>query len=136
MGGSIIEGRPAHLREEDEAAVIEFTGTAVASFSASHMVEGHLRCGRLHGHRWRIEVSIKAGQDPATGELVGLPELATAVEQLCAEVDREDINAMFPGGPATPAGVALAVRERLSLRWRTIEVVRVWMDDVAVAVYV
>lgn len=115
--------------------MLEFTGTAAATFSASHRVVGHLRCGRLHGHRWRVAVTIKAGQDPATGELVGLPELATAVEQFCAEVDREDVNAMFPASPATPAGVGLAVKERLSLQFPNIAKVQIWMDDVSVTIH-
>lgn len=115
---------------------MEFTGTAAASWSAAHHVEGHPRCGRNHGHRWRCAVTIKAGQDPKTGELVGLPELANAVEQFAAELDREDIGDMLPASPATPVGVALALRERLSLRFATIESVQIWMDDVSVTLRV
>lgn len=114
---------------------MEFSGTAAASFSASHVVPGHPRCGRLHGHRWRVAVEIAAGQDPTTGELVGLPELATAVERFAAEIDREHINDMLPGTSATPAGVALALRERLALRVPGIAAVTVWADDVAVTVH-
>jgi 6-pyruvoyltetrahydropterin/6-carboxytetrahydropterin synthase len=109
----------------------EFTGTVAASFSASHVVKGHPNCGRVHGHLWRCEVTIKAGQDPATGDLVGLPELAQAVQRFCSELDLEDVNAMFPASQPTAAGVALALRERLSLQFRTIEVVQVWMGDVS-----
>lgn len=114
--------------------MIEFTGIATGEFSASHTVPGHLRCGRLHGHRWRVEVAIRAGQEPSSGEIHGLPELAAALEGLCAEVHREDVNAMFPGSPATAAGVALAFRERLTMMWRTIVSVTVWMDDTAVII--
>lgn len=109
----------------------EITGTAAAGFSASHVIAGHPRCGRIHGHRWRISVTIRAGQDPTNGEVVGLPELATAVEQFCAELDREDLGAMLPGAKQTPIGVAYAVRERLALSFRTITEVTVWMDDIA-----
>lgn len=112
----------------------EFVGTAWASFSASHIVKGDPRCGRLHGHRWRVGVSIQAGQDPATGELVGLAFLADAVEQLCVEVDREDVNAMFPASHPTPAGIGLAFKERLALSFPNIVAVSVEMDDVAVTI--
>lgn len=115
--------------------MIEITATATAEFSASHLVEFHPRCGRLHGHRWRLSVSFKGGQDPQSGEVVGLPELATALEQLCGELDREHINDMLPGAKPTPAGVALAARERLILHWPTITDVTVWMDDVAVTIH-
>ena len=56
------------------------------------------------------------------------------MEQLAREVDREHVNDMVAGTPSTPAGVGLAIRERLSLRWRTITEVRVEMDDVAVSI--
>ena len=107
---------------------MDFTGTASALFSASHIVKDHPRCGRLHGHRWRVSVTIKAGQDPATGELLGLPELAHAVETFAAELDREHINDMFPASHPTPAGVCLALRERLALRFPTIDKVSVDAD--------
>lgn len=111
---------------------MEFTGTAAASFSASHVVEKHPRCGRLHGHRWRVEVEITAGQDPKTGELVGLPELAAAVETFASEIDREHINDMLIGSTPTPAGVALVLKERLVLHFVGIRRVTVWADDVSV----
>lgn len=114
---------------------MEFTGTAAASFSASHIVKGHPRCGRLHGHRWRIAVEIAAGQDPKTGELLGLPHLATAVEDFASEVDREHVNDMFPGSPPTGAGVALALRERLAMVYPNIKSITVWVDDVATTLH-
>lgn len=112
--------------------MLEFTGTAAAEFSASHVVPGHTRCGRLHGHRWRIVVSMEAGQDPTTGELHRVPQLANAVEAICAEADREHVNDMFPASSPTPAGVALSVRERLILDFPKITKVQVWADDVSV----
>lgn len=110
---------------------MEFTGIAAASFSASHIVDGHPRCGRLHGHRWRVAIEIEGGQDPKTGELVGLPEMAEAVEQFCSELDREHVNDMLPGTHPTTLGVALAVRERLALNFRHILSVTVWADDLS-----
>ena len=114
---------------------MNLTGTAAASFSASHVVAGHPRCGRLHGHRWRVVVTISAGQDPTTGELIGLPELANAVETFCSELDREHLNDMLPGTSPTPAGVGLALRERLALRVLGIQSVSVWMDEVGVTIH-
>lgn len=108
---------------------MEFTGTVSASFSASHVVKDHPRCGRLHGHRWIVSVTIKAGQDPATGELLGMPELAQVVESIARENDREHINDMVPGTHPTPAGLCLAVRERLALNFPSIDSVSVWMDE-------
>ena len=108
---------------------MEFRGIVSDAFSASHVVKGHPTCGRLHGHRWRVSVEITTGQDPETGELVGLPELAAAVRQFCSELDREHVNDMLPASHATAAGINLALRERLSLDWRLTRI-EVWADEV------
>jgi 6-pyruvoyltetrahydropterin/6-carboxytetrahydropterin synthase len=113
---------------------MEFIGRAGTSFSASHHIDGHPRCGRNHGHRWRVEVEILAGQDPKTGDLVGLPELAEAIRQFGDEIDHEDVNDMLVGAPPTGAGVGLFLRERLSMQFTTIRSVTVWMDDVSVSI--
>ena len=113
----------------------EFTGSATASFSASHVIKDHLRCGRLHGHRWTVTVTIKAGQDPASGELLGLAELAEAVVTLARELDREHLNDMVPGAPPTPAGLALAWREQLVMHFRAITEIRVDMDEVSATLH-
>lgn len=114
---------------------MEFTGSAAASFSAHHLIEGHPRCGRDHGHRWRIEVEIRAGQDPATGELVGHPQLADAVERLAAEFHRESLNDMLPASPPTAAGLALFTRERLAMAFTNVVSVTVRMDEEAVTLH-
>ena len=113
---------------------MELTGTASAEFSASHVVKGHPSCGRLHGHRWRCEVTIAAGQDPETGDLVGLPELANAVEEFTRELHGEHINDMLPASPPTSLGVGYALRERLSLTYSNIVRIDVWMDEVMVTI--
>ena len=58
-----------------------------------------------------------------------MPDLAAAVAQLGTELAADDLNVMLPGARTTPAGVALAWRERLSLSFPTITAVTVWMDD-------
>jgi len=115
--------------------VAEFTGSASASFSAGHIIKDHPRCGRSHGHRWTVTVTIKAGQDPASGELLGLPELAEAVASLAAELDRESLNEMVPGAQPTPAGLALAWREQLAMHFRAIVEIRVDMDEVSATLH-
>jgi 6-pyruvoyl-tetrahydropterin synthase len=108
---------------------VQLRVTASAQFSASHQVPGHPTCGRKHGHRWTLEVTAIGGPDPTSGYVVGGPPLAAAVRDFCAEIDDEDLAAMFPGSPPTAEGVALAARERLILSHRGIEDVTVSMDD-------
>ena len=107
---------------------MELTVTAIGRFSSSHEVPGHARCGRLHGHRWPVSVTIRAGMDPAIGFAPGGDLLMDAVRDLCRELDYDDLATMLPGSPATPEGVAYAFRERLAMTFKIVQV-EVTMDD-------
>jgi len=107
---------------------MEMTVAAIGHFSSSHQVKGHARCGRLHGHRWTVEVTIRAGMDPTIGFAPGGDILMDAVRDLCQELDHDDLATMLPGSPATPEGVAYAFRERLAMTF-AIDQIQVTMDD-------
>ena len=107
---------------------MELMVTASGSFSSSHQVLGHRKCGQLHGHRWHVAVTIRNGMDPATGFAPNGADLMDAVQELCAELDREDLATMLPASPPTPEGLAYAFHERLALHFK-IEQIEVSMDD-------
>lgn len=111
---------------------MELTVTASGQFSSSHQVPGHAKCSHLHGHRWRIAVTITGGIDPESGYMLKGDQLMEDVEQLCKELDDEDLALMVPGSPPTPEGLAYAVHERLAMRHRIGEI-SVTMDDDLVA---
>lgn len=39
-----------------------YTIYKTASFESAHLLEGHPKCGKLHGHSYKLEVWIKAEQ--------------------------------------------------------------------------
>lgn len=40
------------------------------TFSAAHRIEGHPKCGRLHGHNYRVMVELITKNDPLPGGMV------------------------------------------------------------------
>lgn len=46
---------------------------ACTEFSAAHRIEGHPRCGRIHGHNYRVCVTV-AEQEPLEVDLDELEE--------------------------------------------------------------
>lgn len=105
------------------------TATATSRFSASHLIQDHSTCGRLHGHTWTISVTVEGPISPKTGAVVDAGELAFALTKLCAELDHRDLNVMLPAVTPNPEGVALWARERLLLSFPQIVSVTVSIED-------
>jgi len=70
------------------------------SFEAAHCLEGHEgNCGRLHGHTYRLEVTVK-GPVPANGMVIDFSALKSLVQEAVIErVDHEYLNDLFPFTP-------------------------------------
>jgi 6-pyruvoyl tetrahydropterin synthase/QueD family protein len=52
------------------------------SFSAAHRIEGHPKCGRLHGHNYRVTVEMSGADIPKDGMLLDFGELDKAVKPI------------------------------------------------------
>ena len=65
------------------------------SFEAAHRLphvpDGH-KCGRLHGHSYRIEVHVRGDVDPVTGMVVDFAEIKAAFRPLEDMLDHHYLN--------------------------------------------
>lgn len=55
-------------------------------FSACHMIPGHGKCGRMHGHTYAIHVRIK-GRPNDQHMIADFQELKEALKEVCQELD-------------------------------------------------
>lgn len=99
--------------------------TVSGRFSASHLVAGHTKCGRLHGHDWQVEASISGQVDPRTGMVVDFGEVEEALSAVLSEFDGRHINDMLPGASPTHEGLAAYIRERIALKFPLVSTVSV-----------
>ena len=64
-------------------------------FEAAHFLpgvpKGH-KCGRLHGHSFRVEVTVRGKVDPATGWLMDFGELKEKFRPLEEQLDHHFLN--------------------------------------------
>ncbi len=69
--------------------------TRAFEFSAAHFLpqagDEH-RCRRLHGHNFRIEVSVAGAPDPRTGWVIDFGEIKRVVEPLIHTLDHQPLN--------------------------------------------
>jgi len=98
-------------------------------FPASHVLQDHAFCGKLHGHSWRVRVIVRGDPDPETHNLVANDiDFFDRLNALTEEIANRHLNDMLPGIIPSAQGVAGWYWERLSLHYR-IDEVTVWQDD-------
>lgn len=56
-----------------------------------HVPEGH-RCGRMHGHSFRVEIAVRGDVDPHTGWLLDYAEIKKSVGPIIDEIDHRVLN--------------------------------------------
>jgi len=77
-------------------------------FSAAHRLEGHPKCGRMHGHNYDVIVEISSERIPPNGMLIDYGELDNHIKPLIAYLDHrflvseDNIEANCPYVAAAP----------------------------------
>src|SRR4026207_1624324 len=56
----------------------------------AHLLEGHAKCGRLHGHTYRIEMTVEG--EPGGGMLLAFAELKQQLREVLARYDHRHWN--------------------------------------------
>jgi len=85
-------------------------------FEAAHVlpnVEAGHKCGRLHGHSYRVRVYVAGPVDPASGMVVDFAEIAAACEPLRSQLDHYYLNEVDGLENPTSENLARWLRERL-----------------------
>jgi 6-pyruvoyltetrahydropterin/6-carboxytetrahydropterin synthase len=110
--------------------------SAETRFSAAHRLPGVDRCDRVHGHDWRIRLTVRvdaAALGPA-GMAVDLREVERAAQAAVEDFDHRDLNELpaFANLAPTAERVASLVFERAGIHLgriapgARIEEVEVW----------
>ena len=65
------------------------------TFEAAHMLphvpKGH-KCRRLHGHSFRIRVSVEGDPDPELGWVIDFADIKKAYEPILRQLDHYNLN--------------------------------------------
>ncbi|SMB91725.1 6-pyruvoyltetrahydropterin/6-carboxytetrahydropterin synthase [Thermanaeromonas toyohensis ToBE] len=74
--------------------------THIFTFEAAHRLEGYNGdCARLHGHTYRLEVTVK-GPVKADGMVIDFSQLKALVEErIIQRIDHQYLNELFPFNP-------------------------------------
>ncbi len=83
--------------------------TVEREFSAAHMMRGHPgACARLHGHNYRVLLTVEGEQLNETGILVDFAELRRTLDEILDELDHRNLSELPPFTEINPSSEHLA----------------------------
>jgi len=116
-----LSKRQQRLPHSKVNGISMFELTVESDFSASHILEGYDGpCGRLHGHNYRVRVSIEGEKQDALGMVLDLRILKKALAEAIEPLDHRHLNDLPPFANVPPSAENLArhifqkVREALA----------------------
>ncbi len=89
------------------------------SFSAAHSIPGHYKCGRIHGHNFKVEVEV-AGE-VRDGMVMDFFDLKKEVNEIISKFDHTLINEIIE----VPTSENICVHIYNELKKKGLKVVRV-----------
>lgn len=97
-----------------------FLLSAEATFSGAHTLPGVPLCERMHGHNWRVRVTVRVDADAldAAGIGVDFRAIEEAARDAVADFDHAYLNDLEPfrSRPPSAERVAVVVADRVTAR--------------------
>jgi 6-pyruvoyltetrahydropterin/6-carboxytetrahydropterin synthase len=79
------------------------------TFSSGHALRGYKgKCENVHGHNYRVQVTLAGPQLDSIGLLVDFTELKRVVRGIIAEIDHQFLNDLEPFKTVNPSAENLA----------------------------
>lgn len=111
------------------------------TFPAAHLLREYPgKCAKVHGHNYRVEVTVRGPRLDALGLLMDFTDLKKALRALCERFDHEMLNDIPPFDTVNPSAenIARFFHDELSHGFPAvaeIAEVKVWETDTAWAAY-
>lgn len=114
----------------------------VTSFAAAHNLNNYQgECENLHGHNWRVEVSVTARELDKAGLGIDFKVLKTQTRELLATLDHKYLNELefFKGISPSSENISRFIYTELGKLLNDdnvrVEMITVWESDFACASY-
>lgn len=118
--------------------------TVEATFSSAHQLRGYKgKCERLHGHNWRIQVTVTSDRLNEIDIVMDFHELKRIVNETISSLDHLFLNEVFPFTEINPSSENIAkwlydsIKKRIEKDYKNVNIasVTVWESDTASATY-
>lgn len=115
--------------------------TIIKSFSAAHLLaEIGGKCEELHGHNFKVEVTLGAPELNSEGILIDFRLVKKWLKDILDQMDHQHLNdlAFFKGKNPSSENIACFVYKEMQVRVTEVKVLRVkvWESDTAAVTYI
>ena len=112
------------------------------SFAAGHALRGYKgKCENVHGHNYRVQVTVAGEQLNASGLLVDFVDLRAAIQSIVDRLDHRFLNDLPPFDQLNPSAENLArymceeLQPQVKEQALRIQSVTVWETDTTSATF-
>lgn len=105
--------------------------------SAHHLLNYEGKCENVHGHNWKVEITVQGEELDKSGMLIDFKNLKAALEEVLERLDHKDINALEEFKDISPSSenIAKFIYTELKETLPILKSVAVWETEKAKAVY-
>jgi 6-pyruvoyltetrahydropterin/6-carboxytetrahydropterin synthase len=119
-----------------------FDLTIESQFAAAHQLRGYKgKCEALHGHNWRVQVTVSSEKLDDLGMVLDFHELKAITGEVLASLDHSFLNDVFPFTEINPSSENMAkwiyesIRKKVLKKNCTISSITVWENETSSATY-
>ncbi len=88
---------------------LSYFASRETSISAAHLLRGYNgECSHLHGHNWRVQVTVKASALDELGMVIDFKMLDKHIKTIAEQLDHHFINEVSPFDTINPTSETLA----------------------------
>ena len=116
--------------------------TIETRFAAAHQLRGYKgRCENLHGHNWKVQVSVGSDRLNDIGLAIDFGELKAMTNEVVSTLDHGMLNEIFPFTEINPSSENIAkwifesLKKRVDRENLELSSVTVWESETASATY-
>lgn len=116
--------------------------TIESTFAAAHQLRGYKgKCENIHGHNWRVQVSVTAERLNEIDIAIDFHDLTDITKDILSQLDHKNLNDIFPFTERNPSSENIArwlfdtLAKRLASHDVRVSSVTVWESDYASATY-
>ncbi len=113
-----------------------------AQFSAAHQLRGYKgKCENLHGHNWRIQITVSSDKLNDIGIVIDFHDLKAMASEAISSLDHSFLNEVFPFTEINPSSENIArwihesLKKKIEAMDCNISSVTVWENETASATY-
>lgn len=113
-----------------------------SQFSSAHQLRGYKgKCEKLHGHNWRVQVTVSSENLDDIGIVIDFHDLKKITVEVISSLDHSYLNEVFPFTEINPSSENIAkwiydsIKKKLDQDQCNISSVTVWENETASATY-